>query len=119
MNEQVAGEPEPVLTMEHFKVSMIAAFGGVDPVTQAWNEYENLKQGKQSMEEYVRATEALVAKLRPLNGPSEMDKIHRFKAGVHPDMRTKVATRLDGTRWTSLELALQNLYSSVWEFGRL
>jgi hypothetical protein len=114
MNEQVAGEPKPVFTMEHFKVSMIAAFGGVDPITQAWNEYKNLKQDKQSMEEYVRATEALVAKLGPLNGPSEMDKIQRFKAGVDPDMRTKVATRLDGTRWTSFAELVQ-FSVGVWQ----
>ncbi|GAQ84405.1 hypothetical protein KFL_001870270 [Klebsormidium nitens] len=117
MSEQVNGGQEPILTMEHFKVSMIAAFGGVDPITQAWNEYENLKQGKQgkqSMEEYVRATEALVAKLGPLNGPSEMDKIQRFKAGVHSDMRTKVATRLDGSRWTSFAELVQ-FSVGVWQ----
>lgn len=114
MSEQVNGGPEPALTMEHFTKAMIGAFGGLDPITQTWNEYENLKQGKQSMEEYVRATEALVAKLGPINGPSEMDKIQRFKAGVHPDMRTKVATRLDGTRWTSFaELAQFSV--GVWQ----
>ena len=113
MSEQVNGGPEPLLTMDHFQVSMIAAFGGVDPITQAWNEYESLKQGKQSMEEYVRATEALVAKLG-INGPSEMDKIQRFKSGVHPDMRTKVATRLDGTRWTSFAELVQ-FSVGVWQ----
>lgn len=113
MNEQVNGGVEPTLTMEHFKVGMIAAFGGVDPITQAWSEYENLKQGKQSMEEYVRATEALVAKLGSL-GPSEMDKIQRFKSNVHPDMRTKVATRLDGSRWTSFAELVQ-FSVGVWQ----
>jgi hypothetical protein len=53
-----------------------------------------------SVEEYARNTEALVAKLG-LEGPSEMDKIQRFKAGIHPDMKVKVATRLDGSRWTN------------------
>jgi hypothetical protein len=65
------------------------------------------------MEEYVRVTEALVAKLG-INGPSEMDKIQRFKAGVHPDMRTKVATRLDGTRWTSFAELVQ-FSVGVWQ----
>jgi ATPase subunit of ABC transporter with duplicated ATPase domains len=39
MSEQVNGESEHVLTMEHFTKSLIGAFGGLDPITQAWNEY--------------------------------------------------------------------------------
>jgi hypothetical protein len=91
---------DPVITFEHFKTAMIAAYVNLDPAIAAWTKYENLKQGKMSVE--ARATESLVAKLG-LEGPSEMDKIHRFKSGIHPDMRQKVATRLGGSRWTNFD----------------
>jgi ATPase subunit of ABC transporter with duplicated ATPase domains len=35
MSEQVNDETESVLTMEHFTKSLIGAFGGLDPITQA------------------------------------------------------------------------------------
>jgi hypothetical protein len=41
-------------------------------------------------------------------------KIQRFKAGVHPDMRTKVAARLDGTQWTSFAELVQ-FSVGVWQ----
>jgi hypothetical protein len=91
---------EPVITFEHFETAMIAAYGNLDPIIIAWTEYENLKRGKMSVEEYARQVETLVAKLG-MEGPPEVDKIQRFKAGIHPDMHQKVATRLDGSRWTS------------------
>jgi hypothetical protein len=103
---------EPVITFEHFQTAMIAAYGNLDPIMVAWIEYENLKQGKMSVEEYARQVETPVAKLG-MEGLSEMDTILRFKAGIHPDMRQKVATRLDGSCWTSFP-ELVKFASGVW-----
>jgi hypothetical protein len=37
---------DPVITFEHFKTAMIAAYGNLDPIMAAWTEYEKSEAGQ-------------------------------------------------------------------------
>ncbi|GAQ91810.1 hypothetical protein KFL_008600010, partial [Klebsormidium nitens] len=56
--------------------------------------------GSLSVEENARQFDSLCAELG-LEGPSENDKIVRFKSGLHPKMQTRVVAQHDGKRWTN------------------
>ena len=100
------------LSIETFSEVMIAGFGNVDPIMVAWGKLEKLKQGAMSVEEYARVFENVCAELGT-EGPSTADKIQRFKAGLHPDMKLKVASQADGTRWTDFR-KLVSFASAIW-----
>lgn len=100
------------LSIETFTEVMLAGFGNVDPIMVAWGKLEKLKQGAMSVEEYARVFENVCAELGT-EGPSTADKIQRFKAGLHPDMKLKVASQADGTRWTDFR-KLVSFASAIW-----
>lgn len=108
------GLPTPVqkVTEDLFVKTMITGFGTIDPIQSAWDKLTKLKQGTLSVEEYARQFDALCAELGT-EGPSQNDKIVRFKAGLHPKMQNRVVAQADGTRWTDYR-ALVAYASAVW-----
>lgn len=105
-------EGASTLSVDTFAEVMIAGFGNVDPIMIAWGKLEKLKQGAMSVEEYARVFENYCAELGT-EGPSTADKIQRFKSGLHPEMRLKVASQADGTRWTDFR-KLVSFSSAIW-----
>lgn len=108
------GLPTPVkkVTEDLFVKTMITGFGTIDPIQSAWDKLTKLKQGTLSVEEYARQFDALCAELNT-EGPSQNDKIVRFKAGLHPKMQNRVVAQADGTRWTDYR-ALVAYSSAIW-----
>jgi hypothetical protein len=51
------------------------------------------------VEEYARQFNTICRGMG-IEAPSEGVKIQRFKTGLHPNMKLKVASQTDGTRWT-------------------
>ena len=100
------------LTVKLFQDTMIQGFGNIDPIQSAWDKLVKLKQGGSSVEEYARQFDALCADLGA-EGPSENDKIVRFKGGLHPKMQTRCVAQNDGKRWTNYR-DLVAYASAVW-----
>ena len=76
---------------------MITGFGTIDPIQSAWDRLVKLRQESLSVEEYARQFDSICAELG-LEGPSENDKIVRFKSGLHPKMQNRVGAQHDGKR---------------------
>ena len=100
------------VTVKLFQDTMIQGFGNIDPIQSAWDKLVKLRQGGSSVEEYARQFDALCADLGS-EGPSENDKIIRFKGGLHPKMQTRCVAQNDGKRWTNYR-DLVAYASAVW-----
>ncbi len=102
MEAQKVMTPGWVMTLDWLKDLLLSAYGSVDPVQDAWNKLQKLRQGSLSVEEYVTAFEQLCAQLG-VEAPNEATKIIQFKSGLNSDIRFRCAARPDGQRWTSFK----------------
>ena len=99
MDAQKAMTPGWVMTMDWLRDLLLQTYGSVDPIQDAWNKLQKLRQGSLSVEEYVTAYEQLCAQLG-VEAPNEATKIVQFKSGLNSDIRYRCAAKPDGQRWT-------------------